>query len=173
MDALNTANPEAIRVWWAGQTDRRFHATFSARWRRYIYLFPLNAQQHSPSTEIQLPVGDKPQDSREFDVDVHMVQAVLVPLVGQRLDYYAFARDTPAGKNCECTILKCDASLVDINLDRDSQTSTATCLCVEVRAVWVHSFIQRHWCCCIDRGRSISATHGSCSDGHCHSREHS
>ena len=55
---------------------------------RYVYLFPLREQQ--PDQESSGP--------SESDVDVSFVAENLNALVGQRLDYTAFARDTPPGQ---------------------------------------------------------------------------
>lgn len=57
------------------------------------------------------------------DVDVDLVNALLRPLEGQRLNYYAFARDTPKGKDCECTLLVARASLVMIPIPQQASWS--------------------------------------------------
>lgn len=56
---------------------------------RYVYLFPLRDQQVGRS--------DRPSDD-EADVDISFVDENLKMLVGKRLDYTAFARDTPPGQ---------------------------------------------------------------------------
>jgi len=61
-----------------------------------------------------LPPEQQAAVQAALDVDVHLVNALLRPLEGQRLNYYALARDTPKGKDCECTLLVARASLVTI-----------------------------------------------------------
>ena len=53
---------------------------------RYVYLFPLREP------------GQESGGPSESDVDVSFVSKNLNALVGQRLDYTAFARDTPPGQ---------------------------------------------------------------------------
>lgn len=36
-----------LRVWQAELVQRQFHATFGAKWRRYVYLLPLRAPHHT------------------------------------------------------------------------------------------------------------------------------
>lgn len=44
------------------------------------------------------------------DVDVAKVNTLLQRLEGQAIDYYSYARDTPKGKDCICTLEYCRAS---------------------------------------------------------------
>lgn len=39
--AINAVQPGVLRAWHAERVPRSFHATFSAHWRRYLYLLPL------------------------------------------------------------------------------------------------------------------------------------
>lgn len=52
---LNSSAPGVLRAWWVDQVPRSFHATFSAEWRRYVYLFPLRLPVSSdgPSNSTQ------------------------------------------------------------------------------------------------------------------------
>ncbi|XP_024963080.1 uncharacterized protein LOC112503249 isoform X2 [Cynara cardunculus var. scolymus] len=41
-DAINSTIPGKLRVISVSQVSRSFHSNFSAKWRRYLYIFPLN-----------------------------------------------------------------------------------------------------------------------------------
>lgn len=41
-DAINSTVPGKLRVKSVSQVSRTFHPNFSAKWRRYLYIFPLN-----------------------------------------------------------------------------------------------------------------------------------
>jgi tRNA U38,U39,U40 pseudouridine synthase TruA len=133
------------RVWDVAAVDREFHATFSAEWRRYVYLLPLRQQQQQQQHEsdVMLPrftdelaaalqhptqqaaASNQPQQDtqqqqqllsalQEGYVDPAVVNALLQQLQGQRLSYYAYARDTPRGKDCDCMLHIARASLVHL-----------------------------------------------------------
>jgi tRNA U38,U39,U40 pseudouridine synthase TruA len=155
-------------VWQAAAVDREFHATFSASWRRYVYLLPLRHQQQHVQQQqqhvllprytdeltaaLQHPAqhaaaaaaesqeqqqgcqqqqqqgcqqqqqqGCQQQQQQRLlsalqagDVDPASVNALLQQLQGKPINYYAYARDTPRGKDCECTLHVARASLVHI-----------------------------------------------------------
>ncbi|XVF69838.1 hypothetical protein PTKIN_Ptkin11bG0112900 [Pterospermum kingtungense] len=44
-DAINTMAPGKLRVVSVSEVSRVFHPNFSAKWRRYLYIFPLNDQE--------------------------------------------------------------------------------------------------------------------------------
>lgn len=123
--AINTSASEEIRAWFIERVPRSFHATFSTKWRRYIYLLPLTRDP-----QFTLPSENK-ELSKDFEINVEKVQALLRMLEGKRVDYYAFARDTPEGKNCECFIRKAQATKVSIPSSTTSTPQTS-CLCFEV-----------------------------------------
>jgi tRNA pseudouridine(38-40) synthase len=85
------------------RVPRRFHALFSATWRRYIYMFPL---KHGPYTN-------------GFDVDVQFVHEALQKLEGLALPYNGFAfreaRDTGKGSSDICTMYRAKATMIDIS----------------------------------------------------------
>ncbi|CAH9070443.1 unnamed protein product [Cuscuta epithymum] len=43
-DAINSISPGTIRVVSATKVSREFHPNFSAKWRRYLYIFPLEEE---------------------------------------------------------------------------------------------------------------------------------
>lgn len=83
-----------------------------ARWRRYLYLFPLdpdndsspagsNGLQQQGDAQAHFPAGGV----AAAGVDAARVHSLLQALVGADLDCTAIARDTPAGKGCVCRLL--------------------------------------------------------------------
>ena len=102
------------------QVSRAFHPNFSARWRRYLYIFPLDSDEDGESGESignhgsdrnkdedkvgygewngesleESEGGEKP---RTFCVD--QVDQLLRQLEGKLLSYKMFARDTKASRN--------------------------------------------------------------------------
>lgn len=110
------------------QVSRAFHPNFSAKWRRYIYVFPLNDKEEE-SSRCEDTDNDVFEDTKRnaFD-DVHMVvigsdvvadssntetkflkksnsfsvkkvDLLLRQLEGKLLSYKMFARDTKASRN--------------------------------------------------------------------------
>jgi tRNA U38,U39,U40 pseudouridine synthase TruA len=73
------------------------------------------------------------------DVDATLADAMLQRLQGKRLDFYSYARDTPQGKDCECTLLVARARLVRLPApcsvgDASQQQDGCPCLAVELVA---------------------------------------
>lgn len=71
------------------------------------------------------------------DVDPALAHAMLQRLQGKRLDFYSYARDTPQGKDCECTLLVARALLVRLPPQRSGdarQQEGCPCLAVELVA---------------------------------------
>lgn len=91
--SIESQAPGFIRVLSVTRRSRSYHATFNAKWRRYIYLLPLRS------------------DDR---MDIDLINCMLSKLVGKQLDYTAFARDTPSGKDCECELMVARAKRVDL-----------------------------------------------------------
>ncbi|GAX80991.1 hypothetical protein CEUSTIGMA_g8426.t1 [Chlamydomonas eustigma] len=150
------AEPGLIRVVSVSRRPRSFHATFGAKWRRYVYLFPLRTRgtMHDQETltskdyNLSLRSGELPEnedilqpekncqaedDGTQADkidphrvlgeIDVQRVSELLSQLVGKTLNYSAFARDTPPGKNCVCTLHVARATVLRTSQHR--MTSTA------------------------------------------------
>lgn len=84
--AINAFAPESLSVWDCQLMPTSFHATFSAAWRRYLYILPLQ---------------DTPEDRC---IDAERINHLLGPLVGETLNYTAFARDTPRAKDTFCLL---------------------------------------------------------------------
>ena len=82
--AIDGAAPDgSLRLLSAKRVPRSYHATFSTRWRRYVYLLPME-----PS----------------LGVSAEAMRAQLEPLVGRRRDYAALGRGVPKGKETTCLL---------------------------------------------------------------------
>lgn len=106
--AINACAPESLRVWDCRLMPTSFHATFSAMWRRYLYI---------------LPIEDTPEDKC---IDAERINGMLGPLEGETLDYTAFARDTPRGKDTTCVLHRARA------FEGHLPASGGRVLCIEV-----------------------------------------
>jgi len=117
--AVDGVAPGHLRACTVARVPRAFHATFSACWRRYVYLFPLRSAfprggvcdcvRHGKSAAL----GDTDTTHVDLlDVQPAAVDRLLQPLVGKTLDFSAFARDTAAGKDSRCRLHIARASVV-------------------------------------------------------------
>ncbi|KAL9226942.1 hypothetical protein vseg_002698 [Gypsophila vaccaria] len=127
--AINAATPGKLRVISVSQVSRAFHPNFCAKWRRYLYIFPLsegvggeqsNARETENLCSGKIPVWHKSEtteDSEEeraegspSDIDsdgtekpmsfsIAKVDRLLRHLEGKLLSYRMFARDTKASRN--------------------------------------------------------------------------
>ncbi|KAJ8616887.1 hypothetical protein MRB53_013073 [Persea americana] len=88
-DAINNAAPEKLKVVSVSEVSRVFHPNFSAKWRRYLYIFPLKVD------------GNDEFDSRKkpSSFSVTKVNQLLQQLEGKSLSYKMFARDTKASRS--------------------------------------------------------------------------
>ena len=88
------------------RVPRTFHSMFSATWRRYLYLFPLNIVDYNRDMS---PV---------FDVDIKFVDQLLGQLEGKMLPFNTYAyreeRNTGQGKSDICTLDRSRAYYVDL-----------------------------------------------------------
>lgn len=127
-DAVNNAAPGKLRVVSISEVSRVFHPNFSAKWRRYFYIFPLNdGEEGEHSFEIDENYNDQRDKYTERrdqvlvknveglatnDVDeqerglnklrrfsISKVNQLLHQLEGKLLSYKMFARDTKASRN--------------------------------------------------------------------------
>jgi hypothetical protein len=73
------------------------------------------------------------------DVDPALVNTMLQGLQGRRINYYAYARDTPKGKDCECTLLLARASVVWLPTpqcqQQEQQQQQQACMSTQAGAV--------------------------------------
>lgn len=90
-EAIDRVRPGALTCLEIRQVERRFHAQYSARARRYVYL-------HPPSPGLDVPRLDR----------------MLGALQGRRC-FGAFARDTPAGQSTVRSLLEARAREVQVD----------------------------------------------------------
>jgi hypothetical protein len=74
---------------------------FAAKWRRYMYIFPLDEDADLILGEAQ---SSKTLENSEHNIkpqsfDVSKVDEILKPLAGKTLSYKMFARDTQASRS--------------------------------------------------------------------------
>ncbi|KAK1399316.1 hypothetical protein POM88_009179 [Heracleum sosnowskyi] len=127
-EAVNDAGPGNLRVISVFKVSRAFHPNFSAKWRRYIYVFPLNTEKEESSQCEDADTDVFDGGKRNVFDDVHMaledsdvladnyntetrnvkksnsfsvkkVDLLLRQLEGKLLSYKMFARDTKASRN--------------------------------------------------------------------------
>lgn len=82
------------------QVSREFHPNFSAKWRRYLYIFPLN-EDAKPISGDELPamILENPEYKTPRSFDVAKVDKIIRQLEGKMLSYKIFARDTQASRS--------------------------------------------------------------------------
>ncbi|MCL7022958.1 hypothetical protein MKW94_026831 [Papaver nudicaule] len=128
-DAINSVSPGKLRAVSASKVSRDFHPNFSAKWRRYFYIFPIldlenegiesdKNEENSNFKEQQseLKIGsvsvEEKDDCSVLNVEngvecrnkprsfsVERVNQLLLQLEGKSLSYRMFARDTKASRS--------------------------------------------------------------------------
>ncbi|XP_062115285.1 uncharacterized protein LOC133829583 [Humulus lupulus] len=158
-DAINDMAPGKLKVKSVSEVSRAFHPNFSAKWRRYLYIFPLSDEKDSRSNENgevfedngsnencsdkrngweadnndieELESGKKPQT-----FSVNRVNQLLQQLEGKLLSYKMFARDTKASRNegppTECFLYHARAT--EAQLPTSDCTEGTRVMCVELIA---------------------------------------
>jgi tRNA pseudouridine(38-40) synthase len=135
--AVDGAAPGELRLLSARKVPRAFHASFSAQWRRYVYLLPLyprvpsaaSSAEERPRMSERESAGESETDACEgetgregeratergawtADVCVEALDAQLRALVGTERDYRALGRGLPASKSTRATLLAASARRV-------------------------------------------------------------
>ncbi|CAO2817867.1 unnamed protein product [Amaranthus hypochondriacus] len=127
-NAINMVAPGKLRVVSVSQVSRAFHPNFCAKWRRYLYIFPLeggDCRELRPKKETNIICSENGQnlgrnetdednteeeskDPHDDELDlvnkptsfsVKRVDQLLRQLEGKLLSYKMFARDTKAARN--------------------------------------------------------------------------
>lgn len=155
-DAINAAAPGKIRVTSVSQVLRDFHPNFSAKWRRYFYLFPFNDENMDDEvSEIKKynlkkaicqdgeGLGEQNCEDEDDDLtqqaeskpltfEVSRVNHLLHQLEGKLLSFRMFARDTKASRNIgpptECFIFHARAAEAFIPCPKDGVSSKVMCV---------------------------------------------
>ncbi|KAL5225903.1 hypothetical protein ABZP36_012542 [Zizania latifolia] len=139
-DTINKAAPEKLRLLHVSEVSREFHPNFAAKWRRYLYIFPLDEDAKSISGEEQSTkilkgpeYNIKPQS---FDVD--KVDKIIRQLEGKSLSYKMFARDTQAlrsvGPPTECFMFHSRAAVVKLHSADENCEEGMSAVCIELVA---------------------------------------
>ncbi|KAA8535867.1 hypothetical protein F0562_030813 [Nyssa sinensis] len=102
-DAINNAAPGKLRVRSVAEVPRVFHPNFCAKWRRYLYIFPLNDGE-TLARPILRSLLDNDEDElktrkKPTRFEASKVNQLLHQLEGRLLSYKMFARDTKASRN--------------------------------------------------------------------------
>jgi hypothetical protein len=83
------------------QVSREFHPNFAAKWRRYLYIFPLDEDDNLRlGGEQSSKILQNSEDSiipQSFDVA--QLDKIVRQLMGKTLSYRMFARDTQASRS--------------------------------------------------------------------------
>ncbi|KAJ6372831.1 hypothetical protein OIU76_027208 [Salix suchowensis] len=98
-DAINDVAPGKVRVVSVSEVSRAFHPNFSAKWRHYLYIFPLNDGENREEIEVmRMRMNLKVQRNLGVSVYAGLISS-LHQLEGKLLSYKNFARDTKALRN--------------------------------------------------------------------------
>ncbi|KAL2897907.1 tRNA pseudouridine synthase A [Bienertia sinuspersici] len=140
------------------QVSRAFHPNFCAKWRRYLYIFPLEKTENFCSdkshkcreNEIaednpEEKAKDLPDEKDEFDgvkkptsFSVRRVDQLLRQLEGKLLSYKMFARDTKASRNIgpptECFVYHARAAEARLSSSNKDHTDGVRVMCIELVA---------------------------------------
>ncbi|KAF7822454.1 tRNA pseudouridine synthase A [Senna tora] len=149
-DAINHAAPGKIRVISVSQVSRVFHPNFSAKWRRYLYIFPLTDGEYRDQSsgnefcenfrcnEIHDSISKDEFESekKSYVFSIRKVNQLLQNLEGKLLSYKMFARDTKASRNdgppTECFVFH--ARAMETRLPITVQGEETRVMCVELVA---------------------------------------
>ncbi|XP_027342025.1 uncharacterized protein LOC113854902 [Abrus precatorius] len=150
-DAINYAAPGKLRVISVSEVSRVFHPNFSAKWRRYLYIFPLtdgvyreqsngdgefcdssrHNEIHNSSSRDELE-----NEKKSYVFSVSKVNRLLQKLEGKLLSYKMFARDTKASRNegppTECFVYH--ACAIEARLPTTDCGEETKVMCVELVA---------------------------------------
>lgn len=146
-DAINDAAPGKLRVVSVYEVSRAFHPNFSAKWRRYLYIFPLTDGQdkhqsggNGESCDSFIYNGICDSDSKDglenenksYVFSVRKVNRLLQKLEGKLLSYKMFARDTKASRNdgppTECFVHHARAMEAKLPITENGEETRVMCI---------------------------------------------
>ncbi|CAJ1937174.1 unnamed protein product [Sphenostylis stenocarpa] len=149
-DAINQAALGKLRVISVSEVSRVFHPNFSAKWRRYLYIFPLTdgcRNQSSVSGDFcdifkynemrnSSSKDEVENQEKSYLFSVSKVNRLLRKLEGKLLSYKMFARDTKASRNdgppTECFVYH--ARAMEVKLPTTDCGEETKVMCVELVA---------------------------------------
>lgn len=146
-DAINDAAPGKLRVVSVYEVSRAFHPNFSAKWRRYLYIFPLTDGQdkdqsggngESCDSFIYNEICDSDskdeleKENKSYVFGVRKVNRLLQKLEGKMLSYKMFARDTKASRNdgppTECFVHHARAMEAKLPITENGEETRVMCI---------------------------------------------
>lgn len=148
-DAINHAAPGKLRVISVSEVSRIFHPNFSAKWRHYLYIFPLTDGEYRDrssgagfcenveSDDIHDSTGKEfKSEKKSYVFSVRKVNQLLRQLEGKLLSYKMFARDTKASRNdgppTECFLFH--ARAMETRLCATVHAKETRVMCIELVA---------------------------------------
>lgn len=138
--AINEAAPDKLKPLHVAEVTREFHPNFAAKWRRYMYIFPLDEDADLILGEAQ---SSKTLENSEHNIkpqsfDVSKVDEILKPLAGKTLSYKMFARDTQASRSVgpptECFMFHSRAAVAKLHSANEDHKGGMVVMCVELVA---------------------------------------
>ncbi|KAF8687266.1 hypothetical protein HU200_042941 [Digitaria exilis] len=138
--AINEAAPDKLKPLLVSEVAREFHPNFAAKWRRYMYIFPLDedaklifGDEHSSEALENSEHNIKPQN-----FDVAKADEILRKLSGKTLSYKMFARDTQASRSVgpptECFMFHSRAAVAKLFSSNEDCKEGMRVMCVELVA---------------------------------------
>ncbi|XP_047320001.1 tRNA pseudouridine synthase A isoform X2 [Impatiens glandulifera] len=158
VDSIDEAAPEKLKVVSVTKVSRAFHPNFSAKWRHYFYIFPLDdSKDDSKAEEGSHNVSDEEGSrsvsdeegsrnvSDEFEsqkkmtrFEISKVNRLLHELEGKLLSYRMFARDLKPSRNTgpptECFIYHARAAEITIPCSSIEEEKCTKAMCIELVA---------------------------------------
>ncbi|KAE8818004.1 tRNA pseudouridine synthase A [Hordeum vulgare] len=138
-DSINEAAPDKIKSLVVSEVSREFHPNFSAKWRRYLYIFPLDEDAKPISgDELSSMILENPEYKASRSFDVAKVDKIIRQLEGKMLSYKIFARDTQASRSdgpaAECFMFHSRAAVTKLYSADENCKEGATVMCIELVA---------------------------------------
>ncbi|XP_074269171.1 uncharacterized protein LOC141592411 isoform X2 [Silene latifolia] len=156
---IDAAAPGKLRVVTVSQVSRAFHPNFCAKWRRYLYIFPIGegvgreenivGEMETYKCETMEGSADQKTDGYPNDnvcdgikkptcFSIAKVDQLLRCLEGKLLSYKMFARDTKASRNTgpatECFVYHARAIEARLPSSNKDETDGIRIMCVELVA---------------------------------------
>lgn len=121
------------------EVSREFHPNFSAKWRRYLYIFPLDEDVKPISgDELSAMILENSEYKTPRSFDVAKVDKIIRQLEGKMLSYKIFARDTQASRSdgpaTECFMFHSRAAVTKLYSADENCKESTTVMCVELVA---------------------------------------
>ncbi|KAK3134295.1 hypothetical protein QOZ80_6AG0547390 [Eleusine coracana subsp. coracana] len=139
-DAIYRAAPDKLKPLHVSEVSREFHPNFAAKWRRYLYIFPLDEDdklvlEEEKSSKI---LEDSEHSIIPQSFDVAKVDEIVRQLSGKTLSYRMFARDTQASRSVgpptECFMFHSRAAVVKLCSSSENCKEGLSVMCVELVA---------------------------------------